>query len=83
MVREPAEPYDPELDPDAIDVAANRIRERVEALLSPSPTPRDELARAAGGPPAGVFAALVELSLAGKAALLPGGLAAKAFPEED
>jgi hypothetical protein len=30
-----------------------------------------------------VFAALVELSLAGKAALLPGGLAAKAFPEED
>jgi DNA processing protein len=53
----------------------------VEALLSPTPTPRDELARAVGGPPPGVFAALVELAIAGRAELLPGGLVVKAYPE--
>jgi DNA processing protein len=49
--------------------------ERVCALLSPTPTPRDELARAAGLPVAAVHAALVELALAGRAELLAGGLA--------
>lgn len=49
--------------------------ERVAALLSPTPTPRDELARAAGAPIGAVAAALLELSLAGRATLLPGGLA--------
>ncbi len=49
--------------------------ERVAALLSPTPTPRDELARAAGAPVGAVAAALLELSLAGRATLLPGGLA--------
>jgi DNA processing protein len=44
------------------------------ALLSPTPTPRDELARALGAPPGAVAAALLELSLAGRALLLPGGL---------
>ncbi|MBW8303718.1 MAG: DNA-processing protein DprA [Brevundimonas sp.] len=44
------------------------------ALLSPTPTPRDELARAVGAPVGLVAAALLELSLAGRAALLPGGL---------
>jgi DNA processing protein len=39
---------------------------------------RDELVRATGAPPAAVFAALVELSLAGRAELLPGGLVATA-----
>jgi DNA processing protein len=49
--------------------------DRVAALLSPTPTPRDELARAAAAPMAQVAAALLELSLAGRATLLPGGLA--------
>ena len=58
--------------PDAIDAA---LIERVAALLSPTPTPRDELARAVGAPASLVAAALLELSLAGRATLLPGGLA--------
>ena len=62
----------------ALDAAADRLRERAYALLSPTPTPRDEIVRALGGPAPGVLAALVELSLAGRAELLPGGLVARA-----
>ena len=58
--------------PDDVDTA---LIERVAALLSPTPTPRDELARACAAPVAHVAAALLELSLAGRATLLPGGLA--------
>jgi DNA processing protein len=58
--------------PDAVDQA---LIDRVAALLSPTPTPRDELARACGVPIGHVSAALLELSLAGRATLLPGGLA--------
>ena len=50
------------------------LLERVAALLSPTPTPRDEIARAVGAPIGTVAAALLELSLAGRATLLPGGL---------
>lgn len=57
--------------PDEIDEA---LIEQVAALLSPTPTPRDELARAMGVPIGPVAAALLELSLAGRATLLPGGL---------
>ena len=58
--------------PDDIDP---QLVERVAALLSPVPTPRDELARATGAPIADIAAALLELSLMGRASLLPGGLA--------
>ncbi len=51
---------------------------RVADLLSPTPTAWDELARAAGAPGPLVYAALVELSLAGRCELLPGGLAVSA-----
>ena len=61
-----------------LDAAADRLRERAYALLSPTPTPRDEMVRALGEPAPGVLAALVELSLAGRAELLPGGLVARA-----
>jgi DNA processing protein len=61
-----ADPYEP--PPDA-------LRQQIAALLSPTPVSRDELVRATGAPPALVFAALVELSLAGRAELLPGGMA--------
>lgn len=57
--------------PEDVDVA---LLERVAALLSPTPTPRDEIARAVGAPIGTVAAALLELSLAGRATLLPGGL---------
>jgi len=51
---------------------------RVFDLLSPTPTPIDELARSLAAPPGAVFAALIELALAGRAELLGGGLAARA-----
>ena len=60
-----------------LDAAADRLRERAYALLSPTPTPRDEVVRALGAPAPGVLAALVELALAGRAELLPGGLVAR------
>ncbi len=47
-------------------------------LLSPTPTAWDEIARAAGAPGPLVYAALVELSLAGRCELLPGGQAVSA-----
>ena len=58
----------PANDPD------DRLREAVAALLSPTPVSRDEIVRATGAAPAAVFAALVELSLAGRCELQPGGM---------
>ena len=66
------------VDHAALDREAERLRARVEALLSPTPVSRDELVRAVGGPAPAVFAALVELALAGRAELLPGGLVCRA-----
>jgi DNA processing protein len=54
------------------------LRRRIEALLSPTPIPRDELVRLTGAPAAAVNGALMELALAGRAELQPGGLAAAA-----
>jgi DNA processing protein len=54
------------------------LRERIAALLSPTPTLRDELVRATRAPAAAVSAALVELAIAGRAELLAGGLVASA-----
>lgn len=53
------------------------LRERLADLLSPTPVSRDELVRAAAAPAPAVFAALMELALAGRAELLPGGMVAK------
>lgn len=71
--REPERPFAPPPIPDA---EIDTVRERVASLLSPTPVSRDELVRAAGAPAPVVFAALVELTLAGRAELLPGGLVA-------
>ncbi|WP_447909869.1 DNA-processing protein DprA [Brevundimonas bullata] len=57
--------------PDDLDEA---VIEQIAALLSPTPTPRDELARGLDLPIGVVASALLELSLAGRASLLPGGL---------
>ncbi len=65
------------VDHAALDRETDALRARVEALLSPTPVSRDELVRATGGPAPAVFAALVELALAGRAELLPGGLVAR------
>ncbi|WP_334161310.1 DNA-processing protein DprA [Phenylobacterium sp.] len=68
--REPDRRYlaDPGPPPD------DGLRDRVAALLSPTPVSRDEIVRAVGAPAPAVFAALVELSLAGRAELQPGGM---------
>lgn len=71
-LREP--PADSPFD-GAPDVLDDALIEQVAAILSPTPTPRDELARALNLPIGLVAAALLELSLAGRATLLPSGLA--------
>jgi DNA processing protein len=48
----------------------------VAALISPTPVSRDEIVRATGAPAPAVFAALVELALAGRCELSPGGMVA-------
>lgn len=53
------------------------LRERLADLLSPTPVSRDELVRASQAPAPAVFAALMELALAGRAELLPGGMVVK------
>jgi DNA processing protein len=72
--REPDRRYTagPAVEPD------DALRTRVAALLSPTPVSRDEIVRATGAPAPAVFAALVELSLAGRCELLPGGMVALA-----
>ena len=49
----------------------------LEQILSPAPATLDELARATRAPLPAVLAALTELSLAGRAELMPGGLAVR------
>jgi len=66
----PRQAPEPPAEPD------EALRRRVAALLSPTPVSRDEIVRASGAPAPQVFAALVELSLAGRAELLPGGMVA-------
>jgi DNA processing protein len=71
-------PAQAEFDFDQAGEPPTELIERVFALLSPTPAPIDELARQAGAPAGQVFAALVELSLAGRAELQDGGMAARA-----
>ncbi len=70
-------PPPPPYAADADEPPAQLIQ-RVFDLLSPTPVHVDELARQVGAPAGEVFAALVELSLAGRAELTAGGLAARA-----
>ncbi|WP_091739204.1 DNA-processing protein DprA [Phenylobacterium immobile] len=71
-LREPEHPYrGAPSDPD------EALRERIYALLSPTPAPIDEIVRACAAPASLVFAALVELSIAGRCELAPGGMASR------
>lgn len=71
-IREPDhDPYEASPMDEDVDEA---LRGRIAALLSPTPLPRDELVRLTGASAAAVGAALIELSLAGRAELLAGGL---------
>jgi len=73
-LREHDHRYEPLPD---MDIDHDALRERVAALLSPTPVSRNDLVRAAAAPASAVMAALVELSLAGRAELLDGGLVAR------
>jgi DNA processing protein len=73
------EPGPPPIEPfkhDAEELDDPAIQ-RLESLLSAAPTRLDDLARDAGISSAAAAAALVELSLADRAELLPGGLAVR------
>lgn len=70
--REPDRPYIAPAAAEDRDIEV--LREKIAALLSPTPVSRDEIVRAAAAPAPVVLAALIELTLAGRAELLPGGL---------
>ncbi|MDB5458903.1 MAG: dprA protein [Caulobacteraceae bacterium] len=72
------EPGPPAYVPQGAGEPDTKLLKQIEDLLSPTPTAWDELARAAGAPGPLTYAALVELSLAGRAELLPGGMAVSA-----
>ena len=71
-LRERERPYVAE--DDGADLDHDALRQAVAALLSPTPVSRDELVRATHAPTSAVMAALVELALAERAELLPGGM---------
>ena len=74
-LREDGDPFEPfPLRGDDLDATVDALRGKIEALLSPTPTPRDDLVRITGAPAPAVYAALMELALAGRAELLTGGL---------
>ena len=58
------------------DEEIDALREKIAGLLSPTAVSRDELVRITGAPAAAVYGALVELSIAGRAELRPGNMAA-------
>jgi DNA processing protein len=83
LAREPDQGFEgAPADQEALDQAADRLRGRLEGLLTYAPVSRDELVRSVGAPAPTVLAALVELSLAGRAVLLPGSLVARAATDE-
>ncbi|MFN3574078.1 MAG: DNA-processing protein DprA [Phenylobacterium sp.] len=70
---EPASGYAP---PPSATQSDPRLVEALARQLSPTPIGRDELVRATGASAGEVAAALIELALAGRAELMPGGLVA-------
>ena len=70
-------------DPQQLESEADAVRERVAALLSPSPVSKDELVRFTGAGARAVTAALVELELAGRCEIAPGGMVRAAYPEPE
>ena len=67
-------PPAPAFEAGGYEAADAALIERLAGLLSPTPVPRDELVRLTGAAPAAVYAALVELAVAGRAELLAGGM---------
>lgn len=68
----------PPADEGELAAAAERLRERALALTSDAAVPIEEIVRALHAPAPEVFAALVELAIAGRVELLPGALVRRA-----
>jgi DNA processing protein len=62
---------------DGADSETTDLRERIETLLSATPTGIDLLVRESGAPSSAVLASLTELALADRIDLLPGNLAVR------
>ncbi|UWQ23080.1 DNA-processing protein DprA [Jannaschia sp. W003] len=71
--REDAAPPPPAPDAPPPSLPDDALRARLLALLSPVPSPEDQLCRDAGAEPSALLAALAELELEGLAARRPGG----------
>ena len=69
--------------PEDIGDSDAALRERLADLVSPTPVSRDDLVRITGAPTAAVYAALMELSLAGRVELLAGGMVASGWSASD
>lgn len=69
---------DEPMDEEALAKLSDALRERLIELISVTPVSRDDLVRACGAPAGAVLAVLVELQLAGRIELLPGGLVSAA-----
>jgi len=73
-LEEPKSPYDTvAFDPDRAGADINKAKTIIQGLLSPTPTPRDDIIRAAGLPVPIVTAALLEMELGGEAHVEPDG----------
>ena len=68
-----AEPDAPEYEAGPMDEPSASLRARITDLLSPSPVSIDELVRQSGASAGDVHGVLIELELAGRAIVLPGG----------
>ncbi len=66
---------DPRPAVNTVEYGSEALHLRLEALLSPTPTAINALAREAGAPVQAVMAALTELAVAGRVELAPGNLA--------
>ncbi|MGR3717966.1 MAG: DNA-processing protein DprA [Thermohalobaculum sp.] len=67
-------------DFDGDDRAGAALADQILRLLGPHPVELDEIARQCGASPAEFSLAVLELDLAGRIALLPGGMIASADP---
>jgi DNA processing protein len=61
-----------------VEAEGEDLVERLAVLLSPTPVSIDELVRATGAPAPALLAAITELEVLGRAALLHGGLVSRA-----
>lgn len=77
-----AESESPEYDTGLSEEPDAGVRARIADLLSPSPVSIDELVRQSGASAGEVHGVLIELELAGRATVLPGGQAQLRFLDD-